>query len=181
MACLIHLNGPPGIGKSTVAERYVADHPRVLNCDIDVLRRLVGGWREDDEVKGLVRTAALALITEYLRTGHDVVVPQLVARPDQLKRFEGAAHAVDATFVEIVLMDEREQALARLHRRAVAAPDTWGGDAGRLVAAAGGESVLHEYYDGLLVILRRPGAIAIHAAEGAIEATYRAVLDALRT
>jgi adenylate kinase family enzyme len=41
---LIHLNGPPGIGKSTLARRYVADHPGVLNCDIDVLRSLIGGW-----------------------------------------------------------------------------------------------------------------------------------------
>src|SRR6478735_5069207 len=37
MARLIHLNGPPGIGKSTIARRYAADHPGVLVCDNDVL------------------------------------------------------------------------------------------------------------------------------------------------
>jgi len=32
---LIHLNGPPGIGKSTIAQRYVDQHPEVLNLDIN--------------------------------------------------------------------------------------------------------------------------------------------------
>ena len=43
MPRLLHLNGPPGIGKSTLARRYVEDHPQTLNCDIDVLRTLIGG------------------------------------------------------------------------------------------------------------------------------------------
>jgi hypothetical protein len=43
---LIHLNGPPGIGKSALAELYVDDHPGVLNLDIDLLRTLIGGWRD---------------------------------------------------------------------------------------------------------------------------------------
>jgi adenylate kinase family enzyme len=56
---LIHLNGPSGIGKSTLARRYVADHPAVLNCDIDVLRTLIGGWDADFQQAGaLIRPAA---------------------------------------------------------------------------------------------------------------------------
>ena len=47
MARLLHLNGPPGIGKSTLARRYAAEHHGVLNCDIDVLRTLIGGWEDD--------------------------------------------------------------------------------------------------------------------------------------
>jgi adenylate kinase family enzyme len=48
VARLIHLNGPPGIGKSTIARRYPAELPGVLNCHIDVLRTLVGGRERDD-------------------------------------------------------------------------------------------------------------------------------------
>ena len=103
MPRLIHLNGPPGIGKSTIARRYADEHPGTLDCDIDVLRALIGGWRErPDESAASIRTAALALITSYLGGGRDVIVPQLVARPDQLERFEAAAEGTGAEFVEVV-------------------------------------------------------------------------------
>jgi hypothetical protein len=82
---LIHLNGPPGIGKSTLARRYVADHAGVLNCDIDMLRTLVGGWASDFPGAGaLIRPAALAMIEAYLASGHDVVLPQMLADPAEL-------------------------------------------------------------------------------------------------
>jgi adenylate kinase family enzyme len=44
---LIHLNGPPGIGKSTIAQLYVDEHPGTLNLDIDRVRCLIGGSRDD--------------------------------------------------------------------------------------------------------------------------------------
>ena len=47
MTRLILLNGPPGVGKSTLASRYAAQHPGALRCDIDVLRTMIGGWEDD--------------------------------------------------------------------------------------------------------------------------------------
>ena len=73
---LIHLNGPPGIGKSTIAELYVDDHPGTLNLDIDRVRSLVGGWRENFEsADELVRPIALAMASTHLRAGYDVFMP----------------------------------------------------------------------------------------------------------
>jgi hypothetical protein len=40
---LIHLNGPPGIGKPVLAQWWADDHPGALNLDIDRLRVLAGG------------------------------------------------------------------------------------------------------------------------------------------
>jgi predicted kinase len=89
---LIHLNGPPGIGKSTLARRYAADHHGVLACDIDVLRTMLGGWREDFPGAGrLIRPVALAVITAHLAQGHDVVMPQLIGRAEEMDLFEAAA------------------------------------------------------------------------------------------
>ena len=71
---LILLNGPPGVGKSTVATRFAAEHPGTLRCDIDVLRTMIGGWEDDYErAGGLIRPAALGLIASYLRKSGDVV------------------------------------------------------------------------------------------------------------
>ena len=46
MPRFIHLNGPPGIGKSTVARAFAAEHPGVLNLDIDQVVALIGGWQD---------------------------------------------------------------------------------------------------------------------------------------
>jgi predicted kinase len=124
---LLHLNGPPGIGKSTIARRYVDAHPGVLNCDVDVLRSLIGGWDRDFRTAGaLIRPAALAMIGAYLANGHDVVLPQLLVDADELTRFETCATEVGAQFVERVLMDEPAAAVDRFHRRgSSAAQDPW--------------------------------------------------------
>ena len=109
MTRLLHLNGPPGIGKSTLARRYATDHPGVLVCDIDLLRTLVGGWESRfAETGALIRPAALAMISAYLSGGHDVVLPQMLVRPEELARFEAAARTAGADFVERFVMDSQE-------------------------------------------------------------------------
>lgn len=40
---LIHLNGPPAVGKSTIAAALVRRRPLAPNLDIDALRVRLGG------------------------------------------------------------------------------------------------------------------------------------------
>ena len=50
---LILLNGPPGVGKSTIALLYAQGHPLALNLDIDLVRRQLGRWTSNPEEPGL--------------------------------------------------------------------------------------------------------------------------------
>jgi predicted kinase len=179
---LIHLNGPPGIGKSTLARRYVADHPGVLNCDIDVLRTLIGGWESDFGGAGtLIRPAALAMIGAYLANGHDVVLPQMVVDPRELARFEAAATSVGAELVERFLMDTATSAAARFHRRGASEDDPWHDQVRAVVAASGGDAELARCHAALERLLpTRPRAVVIASVEGAADETYRSLVASLR-
>ncbi|MCY7401336.1 MAG: ATP-binding protein [Nocardioides sp.] len=118
MPTLLHLNGPSGVGKSTLARAHAAERPGTLICDIDELRSWVSGWDEDFIGTGeAVRSAALALITTYLSSGRDVVLPQLIVTASQIERFEAAAAEAGATYVGVVLSLAPEKLLERLHAR----------------------------------------------------------------
>jgi predicted kinase len=182
MARLLHLNGVPGIGKSTLARRYVADHPTTLNCDIDVLRTLIGGWEQDFAGAGaLIRPAALAMIEAYLRAGGDVVLPQMLLDPGELSRFEACATNAGAEFVERVLLDSPDAAIARFHRRGATGPaDPWHERVRAIVAANGGDEALVRCHAELEQLLEhRPAAVVVSSVEGATDETYRALLDSL--
>jgi AAA domain len=182
MSRLIHLNGPPGIGKSTLARRFVDAHPGVLNCDVDVLRALVGGWQSDFARAGaLIRPAALAMIGAYLRNGNDVVLPQMVIDPFELGRFEQAATNVGEQFIERVLMDTASASAARFHRRGESDPeDSWHDHVRTVVGAQGGDAMLAHMHAALERLLEeRPAAVVVISTEGELEQTYRSLIETL--
>ena len=182
VARLIHLNGPPGIGKSTLARRYADEHPGVLNCDVDVLRTLVGGWQTDFNAAGaLIRPAALAMISAYLEQGRDVVFPQLLLDLRELAKFEACAHDAGAQFVEFVLMDTQAAAVERFHRRGQnGAHDPWHVHVRAVVEELGGDDFLARSHTDLQALVeQRSTVITITSVENQIDDTYRAFLEAV--
>ena len=179
MPQLVHLNGPPGIGKSTLARRYVDDHPLAFCLDLDVFRGLIGRWNEHEQESGrLARRMAIVMAREHLSSGHDVVVPQLVAKAEFVIEMQTLAAELGASFVEIVLLDDRDKAAARFAARAN--DDTWAvhhAAASRMIEASGG---YHLMYDRVVAAIPElPGALQVRTTAGETDAAYAAVLAAI--
>lgn len=85
-----------------------------------------------------------------------------------------------AGFHEIVLVDERETTIERFHRRARDSDDAWIRHHHRLVARAGGSTVLGIMYDNLMEVVRlRPGAVLVPSVVDEVQATYASLVEAL--
>ncbi|HEY2271243.1 MAG TPA: AAA family ATPase [Jatrophihabitantaceae bacterium] len=181
MAWLILLNGPPAIGKSTLAERYVDEHPLALNLDLDGVRRMLGQWQERPIEAGLLaRAMTLEMARVHLSGGHDVVIPQYLGRPQFLQQAEQVATEVHAKFAEFVLMDGRDNAVRRFTERTAMATAQAHIEAGRLMDKLGGQPALEAMYDRLLLVLsHRPHAQVIQSREGAVDETYAELRDRL--
>lgn len=121
------------------------------------------------------------MIEAYLREGNDVVFPQMLIDPAELTRFEASATNAGAQFVERVLMDSPDAAIARFHRRGRSEPDDpWHDHVRSIVAAEGGDAVLTRSHAALeRLLVERPGAVLITSSEGAIDQTYRSLLATL--
>ena len=178
MPRLILLNGPPGGGKSTLARRYVEDHPLALDLDIDRIRDLIGGWREQPAPAGrLARAVALAGARAHLAGGHDVIVPQFLARVEFVEQVERLAYEVGADFHEIVLLDTRDNVLRRFAERGRTTGDPAHLDAARMLDRQGGLAELAAWYDRLLALVAtRPAARIVHTEDGQVERAYRDIL-----
>lgn len=171
MPALIHLNGPTGVGKSTIAARYAADHPKTLNLDADEIVRLVGGWQDDFfGTVTLVRPLALAMAATHLSSGHDVVMPQLVARRSERDRFAETAHAAGADYLEFVLLAPADVAVRRFQRRAHHIDGT--------VEALGGAAMIHRIRDQFARYVT-PESVVIETGDDTADQTYRTLITAL--
>jgi predicted kinase len=182
MARLVHLNGPPGIGKSTLSALYADRNPGALNLDVDTLHRLVGGWQDEQtDTWPVVWSLVRAMAATHLEGGRDVVLPQYFAKVDEIIEFEKLARQHGAGFREVVLLDDREAAIARFDRRAQDSDDPWIRHHHRLIELGGGPVVLGTMYDNLMEVVRlRPGTVVVPSAVGAVQETYELLADALR-
>ena len=114
---LIHINGLPGLGKTTLGHAYAHGRPLTLVVDIDQLRTQLGGWQDRIESQLIARDLALVLIAAHLGSGHDAVVPQFLGKLEFIERLEAAANDAGADFVEIMLAADPSVAANRFWQR----------------------------------------------------------------
>ena len=114
---LLVINGAPGVGKSTLGRLYSRLHPLSLVIDIDSIRTRLGRWEELDESRQIARDLAVALVRTHLASGHVVIVPQFIGRPEFVDRLRLVAAESGVRFVEVVLTDDSDAVVARFRLR----------------------------------------------------------------
>lgn len=136
MAVLVHLNGIPASGKSTVARAWVERHAASLPVafDIDVLRAMIGGWRDALRPAGIAaREMAMAAMRAHLRSGRDVIVPQYARSAAFVDELAALASDEGAAFVECALHADPAEADRRFTARAASGPGVHGDLGGDLM------------------------------------------------
>lgn len=178
---LILLNGNPGMGKTTIAERYVDEHPLTLNLDVDRVWHMMGQWQSElEESMRLKYEHSYALAGSHLSQGYDVIVPDLIETVEQVEKYERIANLHDATFCEVVLICNQDDAIERCKARARSLGYEDGFRPGGLLNMQGRERKLVEMHQNVLqVTAARDNTVQITPILGDIDYTYHEFLLAI--
>lgn len=172
---LILLNGFAGCGKSTIANRYIDEHPLAMNLEGDQIIVMLGKWKEHwDEAAKLKIALSKVITTSHLQSGYDVVIPFLLTDPKDAEDFEKIAEQTKADFFEIMLHVPKEEAIARLLKRG-----SWG-EEGSSPFTQEDVPKIESLYDRMeqATLKKRERTINIYPQEGDIETTYQDFLKA---
>jgi 2-phosphoglycerate kinase len=178
---LILINGPLGIGKSTITRLYADEHPLTLMLDIDGVWSMISHWREQKDASApLSKEMALALASINLRAQHDVVIPQILQTKELVDRFIALAEEYNADFYEILLIVDKEDAIDRFIQRGKANGNPSGFRTGGIIDTSGREKKLAEMYDNMLeVAASRQHVIKIRPILDDINGTYSEIIKAI--
>lgn len=88
-AKLIILYGFAGSGKTTIARKYVDNHPLSMMIEGDDIINMMGKWREhEDEARGLVYQHTCSIVKNQLQAGHVVILPYLLTDATHIESFK---------------------------------------------------------------------------------------------
>lgn len=165
---LILLYGAAGVGKTTIADRYCSEHPFTLAINGDELIVMIGQWLANEEAsRRQVFEFTKAMTAIHLRTGHDVLLPYLPTSTAHLQLLEELAKGLNASFIEVELAVDKEEAVRRLVRRG-----TWG-EKGTDPITEADLPVIEALYDRMQAVLStRSNVRKIPSLDGEADATY---------
>ena len=119
------------------------------------------------------------MVSAHAGAGHDVVIPQYLGRVEFIEQVEHVVDSVGARFVEVVLLDGRDESRRRFHQRATS-PDPLHQHAAADVAAAGGDEAFDAMYDALVAVVdARPRTRIVRTTDGDVRGAYDDFLTAL--
>ena len=116
---LIILNGPPGVGKSTVAGRLHQEIPSSVLIDVDEIRRMtMPDWRERrKESLSLAFECAADAVEDGLRGGHDVIIEKAIFDAPVIDSFVEIGKKYQAEVYEFLLFADKTTVLRRADER----------------------------------------------------------------
>lgn len=168
MAKLIILNGPCGIGKNTIAKKYVDSKELTLLLDIDEVRRFLGKHRQERAASAkLARDLACVMTKQHLGSGYDVIIPNTLRQHDHIDVFKSIAEDTGSKYLEVMLWADKQSAIGRAVNR--------GFIEGNLLQ----KDDLGPMYDELAQIKAERDLITIDTTQDDIESTYRKFEEAL--
>jgi predicted kinase len=175
------LNGNPGMGKTTLAQRYVDEHAMTMNLDIDNLWIMMGQWQASRPHSDRQKLKyAHALANMHLADGYDVIVPSLMQTTEQYEAFEHIASVNHAMFREAVLLSSPKDAIERCKTRARSQGHSEGFGPGGVLDTSGREQELTRMYENVLAtVALRPNMVRVESVEHDIDGTYRKLLTAV--
>ena len=172
-AKLILINGFNASGKTTIAKKYVADHSLAMAIEADAFVDNIGDWTNHrDEVRDLAFELTKAMIRAYLPSGHDVVLPYIVTAAEEVEAFESIARECDADYYEVILYNERADAIAKLHERG-----KWGGVSSPLITEKDSPIIEKDFARMQAALEKRPNAKKISLKGNSPDTTYRQLLQ----
>ena len=115
---LIILNGPCGVGKSTLAKRLHADEPLSFLLDMDQQRRFISNWQDYKEERWEMTTSlAVGVLHAMLGIGRSVIVDRMTYLPSVIDQYYKIAKQYGADVHEIILWAPKEVVLQRAEDR----------------------------------------------------------------
>ncbi len=175
---LILLNGNPGMGKSTLAQRYVDDRPLAMNLDTDRIWHMLGQWQYNrPRSEELQFKHSYLLAGSHLAEGYDVIVPALIQSLEGYERFEITARDNNAELKEIALVSNVDDAIARCIERGKKLGFADGFRPGGVLDTNGREQMLKRMHENMLAtIALRPNTVVLEPIKGDTEKTYDELL-----
>jgi predicted kinase len=176
---LIHLNGSAGIGKDTIAKKYIDTHPFALCIKTDDIITTLGNWSADqnyDPARHLAFNIALSMASTHLEAGFDVIIPHLLTDIEEAQALEKIAGRIGVPFIEILLVTDKSDALNRVFERGTR------GEPGAPPLTSNDRAEFEELYDNVLLASKdRSNVTKIISIKDDVDGTYQKLLDVINT
>jgi predicted kinase len=115
---LIILNGPSGVGKSTISTLLHVDMPESILIDVDEVRRTIPDYKENrQESLKLAYEKTEKLTEDAFKGGQSVIIDKAISYSDTLDSFISLANKYGAEVYEFLLFADKATIQARADER----------------------------------------------------------------